>query len=214
MKNNIGLSLHASTALQQRWGYVKGTYGKILTPEYLEQKIAQYPEIEKKRKIIEELWINKNTVDCIGFFKSYLWWNEAKDEPVYPKSTEPKTDYDADDMFKIAEVKGKIDSIPEILGLGVYKNGHVGIYMLNGVVIESKGTSSGVVKTPLKGSKATKWTNWFEYPFIRYIRSLEEAKAIIQENMRFSHPDLIWNFIKNYQYYVDWLYKWCRSYIE
>ena len=44
---------------------------------------------------------------------------------------------------------------------------HVGVYVGNGWVIECAG-GRGAIRTPLAGSGATRWTAWFECPFIDY----------------------------------------------
>lgn len=168
-KTNTGLVEHAEMALAQHWGYTLGTWGQILTPAILEQKRKQLGAgVEQYLDFIKEHWIGQRTVDCIGLFKSYLWWTPAG--PVY----DSKTDINADGTYNSAKVKGPISTIPEIIGLGVHKSGHIGVYVGNGWVIESKGTKYGVVKTPLKGAGANAWTHWLEYPFIEYVRAKEE----------------------------------------
>lgn len=61
---------------------------------------------------------------------------------------------------------GKIGTIPEVRGIGVFKDGHVGIYIGNGQVIEAKGFNYGVIKSRLKD---TPWTAWAYFPFITYL---------------------------------------------
>ena len=52
-------------------------------------------------------------------------------------------------MLESAEISGEIASIPEIPGLVVCMEGHIGVYIGNGEVIEAKGNRDGVVKTQL-----------------------------------------------------------------
>ena len=53
MKTNLGLVEHCKKALAERWGYVYGTYGKVLTMELFNQKLKQYPtNIEKYKDYI------------------------------------------------------------------------------------------------------------------------------------------------------------------
>lgn len=164
-KTNLGLVEHADMALEDNWGYTLGTWGQILTPTILEQKRKQLGDgVERYLDFIKEHWLGKRTVDCIGLFKSYLWWTPTG--PVYNS----KTDLNADGMYNAAKVKGPISTTPEVIGLGVHKPGHIGVYIGNGWVIESKGTKYGVVKTPLKGDGSTVWTHWLEYPFIEYVK--------------------------------------------
>ena len=64
-----------------------------------------------------------------------------------------------------ATVKGSIGHLPEAPGLDVGSSGHIGVYIGGGEVIESMGTSYGVVKTKLSERN---WTAWLEIPFINY----------------------------------------------
>ncbi|MGN0667452.1 MAG: hypothetical protein ACI4KF_13130 [Huintestinicola sp.] len=61
--------------------------------------------------------------------------------------------------------KGDIGTMPDILGVLVFMNGHVGIYIGSGEVIEARGHEYGVVKTKL-GSRPWKW--WGKCPYIEY----------------------------------------------
>ncbi|OPX46392.1 hypothetical protein CLHUN_02080 [Ruminiclostridium hungatei] len=164
-KTNLGLAEHAEMALSQKWGYVLGTWGQVLTPTILEQKRKQLGAgVEQYLDFIKEHWLGQRTVDCIGLFKSYFWWTPAG--PIY----DAKTDLNADGMYNAAKIKGSLSSLPEVPGLGVHKPGHIGVYVGNGWVIESKGTKNGVVKTPLKGIGANAWTHWLECPFVTYVK--------------------------------------------
>jgi uncharacterized protein YgiM (DUF1202 family) len=73
-------------------------------------------------------------------------------------------------MFTYAKSKGlkwgKINTIPEVPGLAVRYDGHVGYYIGNGKVIEERGFNYGCVITELKGRK---WDHWYEFPGIKYV---------------------------------------------
>jgi len=171
MKNNIGLVNHVKMALNEKWGYVWGTFGEVLTVALLHEKATQYPnEVGHYIDFIRDNLFNRRTVDCIGLIKSYLWWNGS--EPQY----NPNTDISADDMFNCAESKGFMNTFPtkDTPGLLVWKSGHIGVYIGNGQVIESHGTLSGVIQTPLKGSESTEWSHWLKCPSIVY----EEEKFV------------------------------------
>jgi len=173
MKNNLGLVEHCKKALAESWGYVYGTYGKVLTPDLLQRKLNQYPDnIKKYENFIRENYIGKRTADCIGLIKSYLWWDGS--DPVYDAGT----DKSADGTFELAQEKGPINTLPEIPGICVYKKGHVGVYIGNGLVIESKGTMYGVVQTALN---STNWTHWFKHPHIQYVENSLTWQEIIEK---------------------------------
>lgn len=161
---NIGLVAHAQKALKEKWGYVWGTFGHVLTQTLLDQKLKQYPEgVGNFEAFIKLHWLNKRTADCVGLIKSFLWWQG--DNPSY----NAKTDVSADGMYTIAKEKGPINTMPEILGLCLWKKGHIGVYIGNGQVIEARGTKYGVIQSPLTGSGSAGWTHWLKCPFVEYV---------------------------------------------
>lgn len=207
MKNNIGLVDHCEKALKEGWGYVWGTYGKILTPVLLDSKLKRYPkEVGKYLDYIQKNYIGKRTADCVGLIKAYVWWNG--NDPVYAA----ETDKSANGMFEASNVKGLIDTLPEIPGILVWKDGHIGAYVGAGKVIESKGTKYGVVQTPLKGLTATKWTHWCLCPYIEYIDKVTAYKAVIQEHVKLDAPELLWKLLDQHPYAKDLYRKLAESY--
>ena len=74
-------------------------------------------------------------------------------------------------MYYAAMEKGSIDTIPEIPGLAVWHEGHIGIYIGNGETIEAMGTRYGVVRRQLSSGS---WTDWLKIPYIAYIEEAEE----------------------------------------
>lgn len=172
-KTNLGLVEHAKMALSQKWGYVYGCYGQTLTSALLQSKLNQYPDnVKQYEAFIRANWMNSRVADCVGLIKSYLWWTDTG--PSYTAVT----DVSADGMYEKATKKGSLSSLPEVPGVCLRKSGHIGVYIGNGWVIESKGTKYGVVKTPLKGAGANAWTHWLECPFITYVKEeLNMGKA-------------------------------------
>jgi hypothetical protein len=168
-KTNLDLVTHAKRALGEKWGYVWGTFGQVLTAALLASKVNQYPnEVGGYLDFIKSNWLNRRAADCVGLIKSCYWWNDAKDDVVYAAN-----DVSADGMYNAAKEKGAIGGIPEIPGLCLWKTGHIGVYVGGGVVIESAGTKKGVVQTPLKGG--TPWTHWLKCPYIGYQESAAAA---------------------------------------
>lgn len=207
MKNNIGLIEHCEKALKEGWGYIWGTYGKVLTSSLLQNKLQQYPkEVGKYLDYIQKNYIGKRTADCVGLIKAFLWWDV--DGPVYTA----KTDLSANGMFEAAVMKGPVSELPEMPGVCLWKSGHVGVYVGDGRVIEAKGTKYGVIETPLKGWGSTKWTHWFFCPYIDYVSAVAVHKAIILKHIPFTDADGIWKSVYTHPYPEEWLKKWAESY--
>ena len=60
---------------------------------------------------------------------------------------------------------GTIDTLPDIVGLAVRFDGHVGYTVGGGYAVEWRGFAYGCVKTKIKGRG---WTHWYKLPFIDY----------------------------------------------
>lgn len=200
MVTNINLVEHAKKALSEKWGYVYGTYGQILTEKLYLEKSKQYPNnINQYESFIRKIWMGKNVTDCVGLIKSYLWWNN--DKPVY----DSKTDVSANGMYNKASEKGVISTIPDIIGLCVWKDQHIGVYIGNGQVIEAHGTKSGVIQTPLKGTGSTPWTHWLKCPFIEYIDDIKKEDDVImfcKFGDKNSNTGIIQTYLKELGYYT------------
>lgn len=209
---NIGLVAHAKKALSEKWGYVYGTIGQVLTEAILKQKQIQYPDkINRYIDFIRKNWLGKRTADCVNLIKSYFWWNTAKNDVVYDIKYDKYegTWMSADEAFAKATEKGDIRTMPDIPGICVRFPGHMGVYIGNGEVIEARGTAYGVVKTKLTDRP---WTHWMKYPGIVYIDEMEEYKSIIQKYCEFSYPPGVWEVLDKHPYARDLYKKWAESY--
>jgi len=163
-KNNLDLAAYARQAFESGWGYVWGTYGKVLTESLFSSKLEQYPDsVGKYESFIRGNWLGGRTTDCVGLIKGYGWLDPNTMKYEYGSNGMP--DISADSMYKSAAVFGAMDTMPDIPGIAVWKSGHIGIYVGNGKVIEAMGTKYGVVKTNLADRS---WTAWLEIPYIKY----------------------------------------------
>ena len=163
-KNADDLVQYALHAYQEHWSYVWGTFGLVLTASLFEAKLAQYPDaLADNADFIRQTWVGGRTTDCVGLVKGYGWLDAETEEIVY--NTNGMPDISANEMYHAATVSGTIDTIPETLGLAVWYDGHIGVYIGGGEVVEAMGTRSGVVKTKLEGAR---WTHWLKIPYISY----------------------------------------------
>ena len=158
-KNNLDIVKWAIHAQENGWGYVYGTYGSVLDEALLTSKIAQYPdEVGGYEDFIRQNWLG------------YGWYNTETAQIEIGANGMP--DIGADTMYENAAEKGTIDTIPEIPGLAVWHEGHIGIYIGNGEVIQAANTNAGVIRTPIG---QTGWTHWLKIPYISYIEETEET---------------------------------------
>lgn len=188
--DNKGLVLYVKKALEERWGYVWGTFGQVLTHDLFAQKVRQYPNgVGNYFDFIKGNWVGRKTVDCIGLIKGYYWTSNNK------LRYSGLTDVSADMMYSLATEKGPIKNIPDIQGLLVWKKGHIGVYIGHDQVIEAHGTLYGVIQTPLYGG--TGWTHWIKCPYISYNA---EVKPVINVN---TEPAYVDAYVRKFQAFYN-----------
>lgn len=171
-KNNLGLVQWAIQAHENGWGYIYGTYGNVLTESLLQDRAAVFGgEVTDYMDFIRQNWLGKRTADCVGLIKGYGWY-DAKSGEIKVGSN-GMMDVGANAMFSNATVKGTIDTIPEVPGLAVWVDGHIGIYIGNGEVIEAMNTLRGVTRTQLAGRE---WTHWLQIPYISCVEEKEKSE--------------------------------------
>lgn len=160
-KTNTGLVEFVKACLGRP--YIYGTFGQVVTAALIDAKAKQYPKQLTPARVqkAKAEFIGKRADDCIGLIKNYLWATSPDANPVYNAAE----DWSADATYNKATEKGPISTMPDIPGICVRTNGHVGVYIGNGEVIEAKGFNYGVVKTRLN---ARSWLNWYKHPLITY----------------------------------------------
>ena len=144
--------------------YWYGTCVFKCSQSLLNSKSKQYPShygSDRTARYKADIAAGKICADCVGACKGYAWNNGKKKTEVPDKS--------ANGMFDWAKKKGaewgSIGTIPDIPGIAVRFDGHVGYYVGNGYVIEWRGFNYGCVRTKLSGRK---WTHWYRLPWIDY----------------------------------------------
>ncbi|NLW92897.1 MAG: hypothetical protein GXY34_15010 [Syntrophomonadaceae bacterium] len=163
---NIGLVEYAKAWLDYETRYGWGCWGQPVSDSIISQKAKQYPahyNVTRRGdlvKLVGKAWL----IDCVGLIKGYYWDCKPGGKSV---GYHAASDVDADTMYARATCKGPISTLPEKPGLCVQMDGHIGIYIGNGLVIEStKGPlGDGVVQTKLTDRK---WLHWLQCPYIIY----------------------------------------------
>lgn len=172
-KNNLDLVQWAMEAQKAGWGYVYGTYGNVFDQAMFDFKLEQYPdEVGGHEDFIRQNWLGRRTADCVGLIKGYGWLDPETKEVNYGTNGMP--DIGADAMYEYASEKGTIDTIPEIPGLAVWHEGHIGVYIGNGEVVQAANTEAGVIRNSLAD---TAWTHWLKVPYISYVEEQEETNS-------------------------------------
>ena len=170
--------------------YWYGTCGYKATSSLLTRKTKQYPshyQSSRTARYKQDIADKKVVADCIGGAKGYAWTGGGQamleaigtDGSVSNKyGSNGCPDKGAGSMFSYAKSKGKawgeINTIPEVVGLAVHKEGHVGYYVGNGYVVEWRGFNYGCVKTKLLDRS---WLYWYELPFIDYGDAISSSES-------------------------------------
>lgn len=168
-KNNLDLVKWAQMAYDNKWGYVWGSHGNVLTANELKRLEKTFgSHVTDKEEYIKSHWLGRRTSDCVGLIKGYGWYDETSGTIKY--GTNGMKDVTADGMFNAAVEKGPISTMPDIPGIAVWHQGHIGVYIGNGYVIHAANTYDGVIKTPITSSG---WTHWLKVPYINYIEETD-----------------------------------------
>ena len=159
-------------------------YGSVVykcTESLRSRKAKQYPSHYKDNRTTryrDDIAKKKVCADCVGLIKGYNWTHGGAGviESIGTDKTFTSKyggngcpDKSANGMFTYAKSKGcawgTIETLPEIPGVALRSDGHVGVYVGNGYAVEERGFSYGCVKTKVASRK---WTHWFQLPFVDY----------------------------------------------
>ena len=175
---NKGLMKYARQMLEYKAVYWYGVKGAIASESLYLAKRKQYPD--QYNKWSKESFVKqygKKAMDCSGLPESYLGSQKIDAngyvlDPYQASVIVPAYDWSANTTIEKCKEKGNISDMPEIEGLILWKDGHVGLYDgmdENGVrwCIEMRGHMYGCVRTKVsdRGFKM-----WGKHPAIEYIK--------------------------------------------
>lgn len=147
----------------------------------------RFPEAYKEDIEIYQSHIQNNEVvtDDVGLIKGFIWSDGNQNIPNFRGTIDPIylnlgsngcPDKSPNGLLSYVTTKtsdwGLIEEMPEIPGIIVTTNGHLGIYEGKGKVIEAI-KEKGVIYSELKDKI---WKFWYKLPFIEYID--EKNKSI------------------------------------
>ena len=159
-------------------------YGTALYPctrSLLARKRKQYPaHYASSRQSGYEKDVGKKSIcaDCVGGIKGYCWTGGGVGvleslgtgkpfENRYASHGCP--DRSANGMFSYSKSKGmawgEISTLPNLRGLALHRDGHMGFTVGDGYAVEWRGFRYGCVKTKIARRD---WTHWCKLPFLTY----------------------------------------------
>lgn len=158
--------------------YWYGTCGYQCTESRLLGKAKQYPAHyadSRMPRYRDDIAKKKVCFDCIGLMKGFFWTNGGEELLKYIRGevndftnkygSNNMPDKSANGMLAYCKSKGckhgKIADLPDVPGILLFSDGHVGLYIGDGKAIEARGFSYGVVETEVKKRK---WTDWSYMP--------------------------------------------------
>ena len=159
-------------------------YGAVVykcTENLRSRKAKQYPAhygSSRTTRYRDDIAKKKVCADCVGLIKGYNWTNGGQGviESIGTDRTFSSKygahgcpDKSANGMFSYAKSKGcawgTMDTLPEVPGVALRFDGHVGVYIGGGYAVEERGFNYGCVKTKVSSRK---WTHWYQLPFVDY----------------------------------------------
>lgn len=162
--------------------YWYGTNINRCTKALWQQKSKQFPQhytSDRNEQYKRDILNYSFCADCVGLIIGYFWTNAGAGviESI-GKETDLSTNKigrnsmpskSSNNLFEWAKQQGvewgTIDSIPDIPGIAVRYDGHSGVYVGNGEVVEESGFKVGCIRSELKKKK---WTHWYKVPGIIY----------------------------------------------
>lgn len=176
-----GRELADLCAAQVGQAYVWGGLGYTLTESRLAQLKAIYPKTytasyEKKARE----FMGKPVYDCVGLIKHFLWGNKGDGVLKY-YGTNNIPDTTANGLYALSTARGVIATLPEMPGLLLHRDGHVGIYIGGGKLVEARGIYYGVV---LSNVRDRDFTAWGKLPGVEYKAEQPEGKTITFDELK------------------------------
>jgi hypothetical protein len=164
-------------AMKYKTLYVMGCFGDTMTAANKQRYINHhsYNQSATRVKMIKNASADTFGFDCVCLIKAILWgWTGDKNASyggaVYASNGVP--DIDADSMFNVCTGKSTDFSNIEV-GEAVWTNGHIGVYIGNGLAVECTPAWANCVQITAcnkakTGFKTRNWKKHGKLPYIEY----------------------------------------------
>lgn len=193
MKTNIELTKYCENALKEGWYYGWGAHGQKATTGLVDSLVNQYPEMNTRWRtyMMKAVTNNNKLCDCYGLVKGLLFTN-SNGVMIYNASLDVNTT----SAYNRAKEKGPLSTLPELSGVVLWMQGHVGVYVGNGRFIECAGGGVGMRVGRVSNGRITSgsnFTHWFKDINIQYQQEdqkmIDELKAQVA-NLQKQNNDL------------------------
>lgn len=157
MYTNLQLAQFAQKALLGKARYWYGTYWQLASIALYDRKRGQYPghytgaRADTYRQHIRD---GRMVTDCAGLVKGFFWSANGTRDSMYADGF---PDCNANAMLSLCDKTGSISGVPDVPGLILWTDGHLGVTIGGGYAIEARGFSYGVVKTRIRDRNWKKW---------------------------------------------------------
>lgn len=166
----------AKLAASLKTVYMKGVWGSPVTAQIISEKQKQYPtwyKVSKVETLMKLVPFQYFGFDCVCLIKSILWgWNadyaHRNGGATYKANGVP--DFTVDSLMDYcSEVSDDFTKI--VPGEVVYMPGHCGIYIGDGLVVESTGSweKCVLVSTIDKNNTKYHYRTWMKHGKIEYV---------------------------------------------
>jgi GH25 family lysozyme M1 (1,4-beta-N-acetylmuramidase) len=163
-----------------KWVYWYGTCGYKCTDSLYKSKKKQYPAHyteSRERGYKKDIAAGKFCADCVGMIKAFFWCDNVFEGQTHYASNHCP-DKSANGMFKLCTKTGAINTIPDIPGLVVWKDGHIGVYVGDGMVVEMRGFDYDCMRREVK---AGSWSKWGQLPATMILYTDDEVPETPEE---------------------------------
>ena len=175
VKSMVGMPYWYGTCVYKCSDTLLASKTKQYPAHYTSGRMAKYKEAIARKMVC---------ADCVGILKGFFWTDGGVGVADYIAGRGDFTshyasngcpDTSANGMLSWCKSKGAknggIATVPDMPGILLFMDGHVGVYIGNGEVIEARGFAYGVVKTKLAGRP---WKNWAYMPLLDYSQHEDE----------------------------------------
>lgn len=198
MFTNLMLVAYCELVYLAHWVYWYGTCGYACTLSLFTRKKEQYPDHYTSGRdsgYKADISAGRMCADCVGLIKSFFWkGGDIDGKNVYQSNDCP--DKSANGLFGMCKETGPISTIPDIPGLVVWKDGHIGVYVGGGYTIEMRGFAYDCVKRKVVDGP---WTKWGKLPMLQYVEEGSASTAAEELGARTLRKGSVGNDVKSLQ---------------